>query len=60
MRPNLDGADFGFVRRIGQAAKTGATNLENGYAQNAYGEMPQLASCDQAGSFEQSLPLPRP
>jgi hypothetical protein len=25
MRPNLNGADLGFARRIGQAAKTGAT-----------------------------------
>jgi len=50
MRPNLDGADFGFGHRIGQAAKTGATNLDNGYAQKAYDAMPQLTSCDHVGS----------
>jgi len=59
MRPNLDGADFCFVRRIGQAAKTGATNPEKRYVQKE-DEMPHLISCDHIGGFEQSSPLPRP
>jgi hypothetical protein len=28
MRPNVDGTDLGFAHRIGQAAKTGATDTE--------------------------------
>jgi hypothetical protein len=35
LRPNLDGADFGFAHPIGQAAKIGGTDLSNGYAQKA-------------------------
>jgi len=35
MRPNLDGTDLGFAHPIGQAAKIGGTDLNNGYTQKA-------------------------
>jgi len=35
MRPNLDGADFAFADRIGQAAKADVISCEGVYAQKA-------------------------
>ena len=51
MRPNLDGPNFGFVHRIGQAAKADA--IRKGYAQKAAVSQPTSGNSMPLGVTQQ-------